>query len=144
MCAPGEVTADVLIVEDDVALCDALKDTLEISGYTVLTAGDGASALELLDNRNAHVVVSDVQMRPMNGLELLTRVKSAHPEIPVILMTAYATIQQAVDAMREGAADYLVKPFEAEVLISKVIQFLPQSAGIDDGMVVDWRRERNG
>jgi two-component system response regulator FlrC len=131
------VTADVLIVEDDAALREALKDTLELTGLSVLTAGDGSGALALLDERNTHVVVSDVQMQPMDGLTLLARMKSMHPQVPVILMTAYATIGQAVEAMREGASDYLVKPFEAEVLISKVTHFVPQGGGGEEGMVAE-------
>jgi len=131
------VTADVLIVEDDASLREALKDTLELTGLSVLTANDGSGALALLDDRNAHVVVSDVQMQPMDGLTLLARMKSMHPQVPVILMTAYATIGQAVEAMRDGASDYLVKPFEAEVLISKVTHFLPQGSDSDEGMVAE-------
>ena len=137
------MTADVLIVEDDAALREALKDTLELSGHTVLTAEDGSAALTSLDRQDVQVVVSDIQMQPMDGLTLLAEMKSAHPAIPVVLMTAYATIQQAVDAMRDGAADYLVKPFEAEVLISKVVHFLPQGLGEDEGVVAEDPRSRD-
>jgi two-component system response regulator FlrC len=131
------VSADVLIVEDDASLREALKDTLKLSGLRVLTADDGAGALAVLEEQEAHVLVSDVQMQPMDGLTLLARIRSVYPQVPVILMTAYATIGQAVEAMREGASDYLVKPFEAEVLISKVTHFLPQGNGSGEGMVAE-------
>ncbi len=127
--------ADVLIVEDDAPLREALCDTLELAGYQSLPASDGAAALSMLDEHNVQVVVSDIQMRPMDGLALLEKMRARHPEVPVILMTAYATVQQAVDAMRSGASDYLVKPFEAEVLVGKVSRFMPTGSGDEVGMV---------
>ncbi len=129
--------ADVLIVEDDEALREALCDTLELAGYKSLPAPDGATALSILDEHSVHVVVSDIQMRPMDGLSLLSQMRSKHPDVPVLLMTAYATVQQAVDAMRQGASDYLVKPFEAEVLVTKINRFLPTGLGDETGMVAE-------
>ncbi len=129
--------ADVLIVEDDEALREALCDTLDLAGYKSLSAMDGSTALSLLDEHSVQVVVSDIQMRPMDGLTLLEKIRGQHPEVPVLLMTAYATIQQAVDAMRSGASDYLVKPFEAQVLVSKISRFMPTGSGDEVGMVAE-------
>ncbi len=112
--------ATVLIVEDDPALREALSDTLELAGYPVRAAEGGSAALEILRQEPVGIVVSDVQMRPMDGHRLLRRIKAGYPNLPVLLMTAYGTIEKAVDAMRDGAVDYLIKPFEAEVLVSKV------------------------
>ena len=115
----------VLIVEDDNALREALMETLSLAGYISKTATDGEDALELIQNEKVDMVISDVQMARMDGIKLLKRIKTIKPELPAILMTAFGTIQQAVDSMQIGASDYLVKPFEPEVLISKVSQFLP-------------------
>jgi two-component system, response regulator FlrC len=115
----------VLIVEDDDDLREALKDTLSIAGYIPKIAISGEDALNVLQNESIDMVVSDVQMARMDGINLLKRIKSTKPDLPVVLMTAFGSIQQAVDAMRIGAVDYLVKPFESEVLIAKVSQFLP-------------------
>ncbi|MCU7829359.1 MAG: sigma-54 dependent transcriptional regulator [Candidatus Thiodiazotropha sp. (ex Myrtea sp. 'scaly one' KF741663)] len=112
--------ATVLIVEDDPALREALSETLELAGYPVKAAEEGSAALEILQQEPVGMVVSDVQMRPMDGHTLLRQIKSTHPDLPVLLMTAYGSIEKAVAAMHDGAVDYLVKPFEAEVLVSKV------------------------
>jgi two-component system, response regulator FlrC len=114
----------VLVVEDDPSLREALGDTLELAGYGVKTAADGEAALGLLAREAFAMVVSDVQMRPMDGHCLLQQVRSRFPEVPVLLMTAYGSIEKAVRAMRDGAVDYLVKPFEAEVLLNKVGRFI--------------------
>ena len=112
--------ATVLIVEDDPDLREALSDTLELSGYPVCTADEGRSALEILQRESIGMIVSDVQMQPMDGHTLLREIRHTYPELPVLLMTAYGSIEKAVMAMHDGAVDYLVKPFEAEVLVSKV------------------------
>lgn len=115
----------VLIVEDDPSLSEALCDTVELAGYPVLSATDGAKALEVLENEAVAMVVSDVRMRPMDGHTLLKTIRAKRPELPVVLMTAYGTIDRAVNAMQEGATDYLVKPFEAEVLVEMVERYMP-------------------
>ncbi len=114
----------VLVVEDDAALREALCDTLEMAGYATVSASDGKAAIDLLDSQSVNMVVSDVQMKPMDGTTLLKKIKKIDPNLPVVLMTAYGTIQKAVSAMREGAVDYLVKPFEAEVLVNMVSRLL--------------------
>lgn len=111
---------DILIVEDDLALCEALCDTLEIEGYRVISAKTGIEALAVLQKHAVGLVVSDVQMPGMDGLQLLQNLKQKYPELPVLLMTAYGSIPRAVEAMQAGAIDYLIKPFEAKVLLDKV------------------------
>ncbi len=115
---------DILIVEDDEQLREAICDTCEMSGYSVACAGHGQAALVKLNDYQFKLVISDVQMQPMDGTELLQQIKKKHPDLPVVVMTAYASIEKAVDFMRLGAADYLVKPFEVEALqqvIKKII-----------------------
>lgn len=120
-------TANVMVVEDDNDLREALNETLTLAGYRVATAGDGQEALRQLDERQFDLVVSDIQMPHMDGHTLLKKLKGQQPELPVMLMTAYGSIQQAVDAMRDGAVDYMVKPFEAEVLVNMVSRYASQT-----------------
>ena len=127
----------ILIVEDDKALCNALCTTLEMAGYKALSAADGFAALEHINTDKPDLVVSDVQMDGMDGHELLKNIKAQHIEIPVILMTAYGTIEMAVDAMRSGAADYLVKPFDADVLVEMINRYLPLNDSETDIVAVD-------
>lgn len=127
---------DVLIVEDDLALREALCDTLEIEGYRVVTACNGTEALSKLAKFKVKLVVSDVQMPVMDGLQLLQNMQNHYAETPVVLMTAYGTIPKAVTAMQEGAADYLIKPFDAEVLVNKVADFVAASPEAANDQVV--------
>jgi two-component system response regulator FlrC len=117
--------ANVLIVEDDPALRDALCATIELAGFGVNSAENGIQALQQIESQSFDLVVSDVQMKGMDGHALLHKVKTRSPELPVVLMTAYGTIQKAVESMRNGAADYLVKPFAAEVLVDMIHRYLP-------------------
>ncbi len=129
----------IMIVEDDADLREALTDTLKLAGYSVMEANNGNVALDILNNEEVNMVVSDVQMSGMDGETLLKRIKSLHPEIPVVLMTAYGTIQKAVEAMQNGAVDYLVKPFEAEVLVNMVSQFVANQDEASDFIAEDPR-----
>ena len=114
----------VLIVEDDANLREALFDTLNSADRPVLTADSGPAALDILDNEPVGLVVSDLQMEPMDGVTLLGKIREQHPTLPAVLMTAYGTIENAVDVMRNGAADYLVKPFEADELKTVVDKYI--------------------
>jgi two-component system response regulator FlrC len=117
----------ILVVEDDRPLQDALVTTLEAAGFDVLAAGDGGEALKVLAANSVDLVVSDIQMHPVDGRELLRRLQQREAAPPVLLMTAYGTIDQAVAAMRDGAVDYLVKPFEAEELEQRVARYVRSS-----------------
>ncbi|MGH8167921.1 MAG: sigma-54-dependent transcriptional regulator, partial [Woeseiaceae bacterium] len=134
MPSPG-----VLIVEDDANLRDALRETLSESGYPVFAADSGAEALSILGREPVGLVVSDLQMSPMNGRELLAEIRRRHPALPAVLMTAYGTIENAVDAMRDGAADYLVKPFAASALLDLVNRFLNVPADSNRPVAADPR-----
>lgn len=117
-------TLPILIVEDDRDLREALCDTLELSGYEAIGAADGVMALEMLRRRSVGLVVTDVQMQPMDGHTLLGEIKQAYPHLPVLLMTAYGMIDKAVEAMRAGACHYLTKPFEPDVLLAEVVRYM--------------------
>lgn len=129
--------SSILVVEDDQALAEALKDTLLLAGYSVVMAENGRQALIELESNDINLIVSDINMPQMSGDVLLKRVKTLYPDIPIMLMTAYGTIEQAVDAMRDGAVDYMVKPFEAEVLINMVSRYVGASSESTDMIAVD-------
>src|SRR5437763_13377537 len=116
----------VLIVEDDEIFLRPLQRTLEVEGYDVLVAGSGEEAMELLKSDDVDLVLTDKRLPGVDGVELVRQVKADHPDLAVVVMTAYGTIESAVEAMRLGAEDYLVKPFEAAELllvIRRAIEF---------------------
>jgi len=122
----------VLLVEDDRALRQALGDTLELGGFTYSAAGSAEEALEQVAADSFNLVVSDVNMPGMDGHQLLARLRASQPQLPVLLMTAHAAVERAVDAMRQGAADYLVKPFEPRALLELVARHaLGAASGAD-------------
>lgn len=127
----------VLLVEDDPDLRDAMRDTLQLAQYNVLEAENGKQALEILSSKNVSLIISDVQMPEMDGHELLKEAKARHPDIPFVLVTAYASVPQAVEAIREGAADYIIKPFDAQILIEVVERLLPKINTTDNLVTED-------
>ncbi|MCP5279363.1 MAG: sigma-54-dependent Fis family transcriptional regulator [Thiobacillus sp.] len=129
-------TLPVLVVEDDAPLREALADTLELAGYSVMSADDAEQALAWLDKGSPGLVLSDVQMPGMDGHALLRAIKARHPDIPVLIMTAYGQIERAVEAMRDGASDYLPKPFEPERLLAAVARYYRQESASDESGVV--------
>lgn len=115
----------ILVVEDDAGLREALVDTLSLAGYCCVEADSGEAALLQLKNHQVDIVVSDVQMGGMSGLSLLKSIKNQQANLPVLLMTAYGTIDDAVQAMRDGACNYIAKPFAPQVLLNMVSQYIP-------------------
>lgn len=126
----------ILIVEDDGDLREALCDTLALAGYEAVGACDGQSALQALQQGRFGLVVSDVQMAPMDGHTLLREIKVAYPYVPVLLMTAYGMIDKAVEAMRCGACNYITKPFEPDRLLGEVARYLLPSLSDEGGEMV--------
>jgi NtrC-family two-component system response regulator AlgB len=106
--------ATILIVDDEKNIRSHLATYVRGLGHRAETAADGAEALAVLDRIEVDVVLSDVRMAGMDGIELLREMRRRRPDAVVVLMTAYATVRGAVEAMREGAYDYLVKPFELD------------------------------
>lgn len=113
----------ILIVDDDKDICEALKITLENTGYNVLTAASAKSAIEIVSRVDIHMIVSDLQMDGMCGVELLKKVKNENETIPVVLITAYGTVNKAVEAMKNGATDFIAKPFEPEVIVNMIERY---------------------
>jgi len=125
----------VLIVEDDPTLRMALVDTLETAGFEVFEAVNGKEALLQLMHHDVEAIVSDVQMDVMDGEELLSQVRNRYPSIPFLMMTAHASIERAVSAIRDGAVDYLQKPFEAAALVSAV-ERMTIGSKLDSGAMI--------
>lgn len=123
--AAFENAIKILVVEDDNNLREALTDTLQLADYSVIAVNSGEAALhELARYSDIRMIVSDVNMGAMSGHDLLRSVKQEYPQIPMMLITAYASIAESVDAMKQGAVDYLVKPFAPQTLVETVARHL--------------------
>lgn len=121
----GNNQSQILVVDDDSQLREAIVDTLMLTGYGCIEASNGEQALSLLLRRHVDMVISDIQMEGLDGHKLLRAIHDKYPQIPVLLMTAYANIDGAVSAMRDGAIDYLSKPFSPQVLLNQVSRYVP-------------------
>jgi len=106
----------MLIIDDEEAIRDSCSQVLKKDGYTVKTAKDGIEGLRLIKNKSFQVVFLDLRLPGIDGMEVLSRIKEENPETPVVIITAYASIESAVEAMKRGAFDYLAKPFSPEEL----------------------------
>jgi len=114
----------ILVVDDDTTHRLMLKATLAAEGYGITEAGDGERAVEKIKQEFFDLVMLDLKMPKMGGLEALKRLKEINPEIPVLIMTAYASVQTAVDALKHGAFDYLIKPLDMEEVKLMLIKTL--------------------
>jgi two-component system response regulator FlrC len=124
----AEYSLPILVVEDDPSLREAIGDTLELAGRPYVAVDGGEAALKVLEEQAFSIVVSDVRMMPMDGITLLKEIRARLPHLPVVLMTAYAEVDKAVDAMRSGACDFLLKPFEPQALLAHINKYeLPAS-----------------
>jgi len=120
--------AAILIVDDERSMREFLKILLEKAGHAPVTVGNGAAAVQALQGQHFDLVISDIRMPGMNGLDLLARIKEIDPGLPVVLITAYASPNDAVIAMRSGAYDYLTKPFKVEEIERIVTSALVSAA----------------
>ncbi|MBN1440410.1 MAG: response regulator transcription factor [Anaerolineales bacterium] len=114
----------ILIVDDEPSLRQTLGRILKQTGWEVTTAADGEQGLAFLDATEHDLVFLDIRMPGLGGLEVLDRIQAGHPGLPVILFTAQPDLQSAVEALRHGAADYLLKPLKPEVVIEKTRRIL--------------------
>ena len=127
----------LLLVEDDASLREALLDTLMLAQYDCVDVESAEAGILALKNDRFDMVISDVQMEGIGGLGLLNYLQQHHPKVPMLLMTAYATIDNAVNAMKLGAVDYLAKPFSPEVLLNQVSRYLPAKSIEGSPVVAD-------
>jgi DNA-binding NtrC family response regulator len=134
--------ANVLVVDDEATFVDVIEKRLRKRNIAVMTASSGQEALQKLSETNRHeVVILDVKMPVMDGIETLSRIKNQHPLIEVILLTAHATIESAIDGMRLGAFDYLMKPCEIEELVEKIEKAAARKRGQEDKILEASERE---
>ena len=111
----------VILVDDEVPFVETMTKRLEKRNLTVLSAYEGQEALDRLEkNRNVDVVILDVKMPGMDGIETLKEIKKRNPLTEVIMLTGHATVESAIEGMKRGAYDYLMKPCDIEVLMEKV------------------------
>jgi two-component system response regulator FlrC len=125
----------VLVVEDDAALREAVCDTLELAGQKAISAGGGEEALQLLARHAVSLVVSDVRMLPVDGIALLKEIRRRLPQLPVVLMTAFADVDRAVEAMRAGACDFCSSP-SSRRRCSNMSFAIACRKSLDDGGVI--------
>lgn len=123
----------ILVVDDEAVIRDGLQRTLAGDRFEVETCKSGHAAIELLQDKEYDLIITDLKMPGMNGIEVLKAVKGLQPDIPVIMITGYATVDTAVEAMKNGATDYITKPFTPQQILEKIERSLEQrSVMIDD------------
>lgn len=109
--------ANILVVDDTEAICKALRDVLTMAGYGVRTAPSGERALQILETAQMDLVITDLKMSGISGIQLLKKVKEKSPATPVIILTGFGDMDSVVEAMHLGVADYLKKPFSVNEVL---------------------------
>ncbi|MCA9553949.1 MAG: sigma-54-dependent Fis family transcriptional regulator, partial [Myxococcales bacterium] len=114
---------EILLVDDEPSIRLTVADVLRDAGHSVTTASDGEEALNLIEDRPFDLVISDIRLPKADGMTIFRRLRAERPTTGVILMTAYATVSDAVAAMKEGALDYLTKPFDVDEIKLRVDRY---------------------
>ncbi len=127
----------ILIVDDEARILLLLQSLLKANGYDTVTAKDGNSALDIVKNDTFDLVITDLRMAPMDGLTLFKEIKALHPALPVILLTAYASVETAIEALKNGAFDYLSKPFKVDEMLDTVRRAIESSKNAVAAAVAD-------
>ena len=113
--------ANVLLVDDEVSFVESFSERLELRDFEISKAFSGQEALELLEkNKNIEVVILDVKMPGMDGIETLAEIKSKYPLVEVMMLSGHADVESAIEGMKQGAFDYLMKPVDIDLIITKV------------------------
>jgi DNA-binding NtrC family response regulator len=136
--------ARILVVDDQEMMRDSLAATLAREGHEVVAAGDGQAAIGRISGTKFDLLISDLRMPKMTGMELLTEAKKVRPEMPVVLMTAFADVPTAVEAMKIGAFDYIQKPFDGEQIKLLVERTLEHSRLVKENAALRRMNESNG
>ncbi len=128
---------NILIVDDEAEVLELLSELVEKLGYSPLTASNAHEALDIIDHKNVDVVLSDLVMPEMDGIELLKRVKARKSDIPFLVITGYPSIETAVETIKKGAYDYLPKPFQIDDVAVKINRAVEKK---DLGESLRWSR----
>jgi DNA-binding NtrC family response regulator len=126
----------ILVVDDEAVIRDGVKRILERSNMEVATSSGGRAALAMMQETDFDLVVTDLKMPGMNGIEVLKAIKVLQPEVPVIIITGYSTVDTAVEAMKNGAFDYIAKPFTPDQITEKVNKALAQKAVLTENLLL--------
>ena len=129
----------ILVVDDEQQMRLAVAETLRRAGYETSEAASPPEALSIFKNSEFDLVVSDIRMPEMTGIEMLPRLKAMNPQVPVIMVTAYGTIEDAVEAMKRGASDYILKPFSPdhlEEVVARLLNIKPQDNKVDKHNII--------
>lgn len=110
----------ILVVDDELLIRDLLYDFFNNQGWQIVVAENGEKALELLKGQSFDLVLSDIKMPELDGLRLTARLRETHPDLPVILMTGFPSVESAVEALRAKAEDYVIKPFNINQLFKLI------------------------
>ena len=113
-------TMKVLLIDDEQEFTGALAERLELRDYSVQTVDNGEDGLSAIENNPPHIVVLDLKMPGLSGIEVLKRVKFQHPDLPVLLLTGYGSTEDGIKGMQLGAFDYMMKPLNIDELIAKL------------------------
>lgn len=116
----------ILVVDDDQSQRITLFEVLNRAGFEVVVAENGVMGLDLLQKETFHLVITDIRMPEMGGLEMMQKIKVSQPGVPVVIITGFATVDTAIEAMKKGACDYILKPFPAEVIVATVKRVLAE------------------
>lgn len=119
-------TKRILVLDDEEMIRDLLQETFQKSGYEVITANNGKETLERIGKETFDLLITDIRLPDISGMQILTRVKKKHPDLGIVMITAYGSIKNAVKAMKQGAFDYITKPFnldEMEVVVEKYFEY---------------------
>ena len=128
----SKVKGKILVVDDEERICEAVKRGLERTGYQVETSLDAMDALEKIHKGSWDMVICDIRMPEMDGMSLLDRIKEYDSNILVVMITGYASIESAVEAVKKGAQEYIPKPFSPEKLMARMRARLKDSSRLED------------
>ena len=135
----------ILVVDDEAVLRDGVRKILERGGMEVATSSGGRTALAMMQETDFDLVITDLKMPGMNGIEVLKAIKILQPEVPVIIITGYSTVDTAVEAMKNGAFDYIAKPFTPDQITEKVEKALEQREVLTENLLLKKElREHHG
>ena len=134
-------TMKLMLVDDEERFLATTQKLLERKGYEVMTASSGAQALEVLRGTNIHVVLLDVKMPGMDGNATLVEIKRQFPMVEVIMLTGHATVESAIEGLKSGASDYLMKPTDIDDLITKAEEAFARRQGLEEKIRVARMRQ---